>query len=346
MNTRLNRGSLRSMPGGVDSDLDSGFGSSTFGRGIMHGFMGAEGPRNDGNVGEGSRGRDHRDLVGASSADMFFELQKSDDGVLRGTNVFNVDAYVDSGNTNSKDDVRNSPSDFSTSDVRPYGEDDIYSDRVESAHSDGRGEIGEHSGGSVRAGSNDGDGGGVGRVISNANSKVGRENLSATRGPNRPKGAGTRAGRIRVKWGLDVDVEVPLLLESLVKGPWDPRGEVWALQVDMACEVGKAFCVFFFFFRSLHPCLIVRSSRMDAVFPYLMRETEEVRRMRHQGKALYDAKIALPHICVLFCHTYFFGDRSYRDEEVRERVEPLTSSVGPCISQGMTALPQCSQSPP
>lgn len=35
----------------------------------------------------------------------------------------------------------------------------------------------------------------------------------------------------------NVLVQVPTVLEALVKGPWDPDGAIWGRQLDMALEV-------------------------------------------------------------------------------------------------------------
>lgn len=48
----------------------------------------------------------------------------------------------------------------------------------------------------------------------------------------------TERGRVKIKWEMDLDLEVPSFLEALMKGPWDLRGELWLRQVDMAGEVG------------------------------------------------------------------------------------------------------------
>eukprot|EP00752_Nemacystus_decipiens_P005501 g4979.t1 len=48
---------------------------------------------------------------------------------------------------------------------------------------------------------------------------------------------GRTEGRLRLKWGLDIDIPVPRALEELVKGPWDPQGELWSRQLDMAAQV-------------------------------------------------------------------------------------------------------------
>lgn len=57
---------------------------------------------------------------------------------------------------------------------------------------------------------------------------------------NPSKSRGNR-GRLKVRWGVYVDVDVPRVLEELIKGPWDPEGRLWARQVDMACEVSPLF---------------------------------------------------------------------------------------------------------
>ncbi|CAM9783350.1 unnamed protein product, partial [Ectocarpus fasciculatus] len=44
-------------------------------------------------------------------------------------------------------------------------------------------------------------------------------------------------GRLRLKWGVDLDIPVPVALEALVKGPWDPQGDIWERQLDMAAQV-------------------------------------------------------------------------------------------------------------
>ncbi|CAM9101967.1 unnamed protein product, partial [Hapterophycus canaliculatus] len=53
----------------------------------------------------------------------------------------------------------------------------------------------------------------------------------------RRKEGGPTQGRLRLKWGFDLDVPVPSELEALVKGPWDPQGDVWARQLDIAAQV-------------------------------------------------------------------------------------------------------------
>ena len=35
-------------------------------------------------------------------------------------------------------------------------------------------------------------------------------------------------------------LQVPTVVEALVKGPWDPQGAIWGRQLDMALEVRAA----------------------------------------------------------------------------------------------------------
>lgn len=35
--------------------------------------------------------------------------------------------------------------------------------------------------------------------------------------------------------------QVPMALEALVKGPWDPQGDVWRRQLDLAAQVGVCY---------------------------------------------------------------------------------------------------------
>ncbi|CAN0336374.1 unnamed protein product [Pylaiella littoralis] len=68
----------------------------------------------------------------------------------------------------------------------------------------------------------------------------GRDSYSIDGGGGSSSSSGVKSstgGRIRLKWGLDVDIPVPMALEALVKGPWDTQGEVWRKQLDLAAQV-------------------------------------------------------------------------------------------------------------
>ncbi|CAM9356829.1 unnamed protein product [Ectocarpus sp. 8 AP-2014] len=54
---------------------------------------------------------------------------------------------------------------------------------------------------------------------------------SADEGSGRSRRKSSAPGRLRLKWG------VPVALEALVKGPWDPQGDMWERQLDMAAQV-------------------------------------------------------------------------------------------------------------
>lgn len=72
----------------------------------------------------------------------------------------------------------------------------------------------------------------------------GRSDSSDRPTPRRSRGQ----GRLKIAWGVDVDLEVPKLVEALIKGPWDPEGKLWARQVDVACEVCTGVhCIHLFF---------------------------------------------------------------------------------------------------
>ncbi|CAM9339298.1 unnamed protein product [Ectocarpus sp. 12 AP-2014] len=72
---------------------------------------------------------------------------------------------------------------------------------------------------------------------------LGRDEAYKTARPSKDESSGrsrrrsSAPGRLRLKWGVDLDIPVPVALEALVTGPWDPQGDMWERQLDMAAQV-------------------------------------------------------------------------------------------------------------